>query len=65
MSDDSTNSLENGVKRAQGALVNILDEKVPVVTICARSERWWNKHARERVRTWPGQPGGKVQAWKK
>ena len=64
MSGDSTNSLENGIERARGAPVNILDENVPVVTICARSERWWNKDAKERVRFWSGQIGGKMQAWK-
>ena len=43
LNDNSTaEDLEDEIEWIQATLVDILNENMKVITICARSKRWWN-----------------------
>ena len=52
LSDDSTvEELEDEIEWIQNTLIDILNEHCKVVTICARSKRWWNDDIKEKKKT--------------
>ena len=49
LSDDSTvEELQGEIEWIQSALIGILNEHSKVITICARSKRWWNEDIKTR-----------------
>ena len=62
LDDTSTvEELEDEIEWIQSTLIDILNEHCKVVTICARSKRWWNDDIKEKRRTL----GRTVRKWKR
>ena len=61
LSDSSSRQeLEDEIEWIRDTLIDILNSNTKVVTICARSKRWWSDEIREKRRTL----GRAVRRWK-
>lgn len=62
--ESSAMDLEEEIRWIQGTLVELLNENVRKVTICARSKRWWNSEI-ENKRKELGRAKRKRRRWRR